>query len=149
MSNAPDPPPVPPAGGDVTPAEFFTAWCRTGSRPEESGRLEIVALRYVDTATPEDVGVPVHRFEEVDGVGQLVRISAARADEALVWPHPAARFDAFTHMLVFPMLDADFMNDAERLASCAPTRLVRRGGLWVTEEERNPPLDPEVAVAAG
>jgi hypothetical protein len=134
MSDGTDSPSPPLAGGAHTPATFFNEWCRTGRRPESAG-LEVVGLRYVDTATPDDMGTPVHRFEEVDGIGHLVRISVVRAEEALGWPHPAARFDAFTHTLVFPALDAEIMNDAERLALSAPARLVRHGGLWITQEE--------------
>jgi hypothetical protein len=135
MSDGTDSPSPRPAGGAHTPATFFNEWCRTGTRPESSAGLEVVGLRYVDTATPDDMGTPVHRFEEVDGIGHLVRISMVRAEEALGWPHPAARFDAFTHTLVFPGLDAEIMSDAERLASSAPARLIRHGELWITQEE--------------
>lgn len=143
-----DPPPPPPAvdhGGfpevdepTLRPARFgrprdaYAHWCVSGNPPAGPVGHEIVALRYVGARSPTELAAPRHEFEDVQGSGELVRITVPGAADTLVWPHPASVFDGYTHPLLFPGLTAEILSDPDARSRVAPARLVLAEGRWST-----------------
>lgn len=112
--------------------DVYADWCCTGTPPTSAVGYEVVALRYVGAHSPTELATPRHTFEDVQGLGELVRITPLAATETLVWPHPASVFDGYTHPLVFPSLTAEILNDADARSRVPPARLVLTSGQWAT-----------------
>ena len=104
----------------------FRVWCMSGRQPTDLLNVEIIPVRFYRMERETELDPATPQLEDASGVQDFVRLSAPKADRAMLFPHPDALFNSATHPLLFPRLEAREMDDRGVMSTVEPVPIRRR-----------------------
>lgn len=117
-----------------TVREVYAAWLAEDESYTPEG-MEVHSLRLVNKLKPGPFSDPVLQFEDVEGLGELVRVSPAGGSIALVLPHPRIRERSDIWRRLFPDWNDEYIGNRSRVAELRPIQMRKKNDLWTRVTE--------------